>query len=1523
MNCEPAEDQDLHILIIENAQILYPLILKAFESWEKKSHFTCIHSLEQVYQVIHEDPPDIIYIEEKFLNSESSFFGENAELYKIPIIFLLQNNISDLPDLLSQHQFIEYIPITERILNALPEICDRILKEWKAVSARQSVEKELSKFYQICNNNEFQALPSKLDDQGNTIDYLQLIKLFWEKSNDGLIICEIIYNSSKFPIDFKIIESNPAFEEKFSQVTDNIHGKKLTELNSQFLNDLTDRLLHVILTGDISNDKLFLNVNYLKYNIKIFDINETIIGIQFFKIQNTQSDKVDQNSEKRTSFFNDIAIEDFWDWQITEDLIDISPKWYAAFGYNYNEVGNNLQSWKSLVHQEDIQSLEKKMHNIIHREDTVLEHEFRIKTKTGEWKWILIKGMVVSGFGNECLNKISGLIVDISAWKNLETQFAQEHQELIETYNQCSLSEEHLKRKVSDLYVSEQMLKINEEKLLLAQKIGKIGCWEYSFQTEIVWASAETLKIFGYPPIAGDVSLEKIKKCIPDYDDFIQLLSKQIIEVDEFNQVLMIHPVDGSPQKFIHLVAIIQRDEFGKNQKITGVIQDITKIKANEEKLKETNNFLENLINLANVPIIVWDSAFRITRCNHSFEKLTGLSSQDALGKSLKIIFPPSLVDRSMRLIKSTLEGVRWETVELQIQHTDGTIKTVVWNSSTLFSDDGNVPIATIAQGQDVTAKNKYENERNIAIEQVKQNLAQLAILNDGIRNPLTIISLLSSGENENQEKNVILEQVNIINDIVTQLDKRWAESDKILKFLTKHHQISINPVTNNQEIQLKINQSISEKEEPQLLVEESQGLLFSILDCLDDFVYVVDIESYELVFINRRLRNLVGDFPGKKCYQIFQKDNDNPCPYCPNSYLIDEYGPTGVYRWESTKPDNKRVYSCRDWAFRWFDGRFVKIEIASDITEQRQTETGIRNEEEKFRTIAEHIKTGFFIFQNDSFVFVNDALTEIIGYSHNEIYNKKMIEFLDPIDYEWIKEISRQRKEGKQVPDKYIIHVKTKDGSNKTLELFISQIFFQESPALLGTINDITEKEHIERELWDSEDRFWTLLQNIPEYIILHKKGKILFANNSALYALGYTSEEMVGSNLLEYLTPESKKNVIKIISGSGNKTIPPVTFITKEGIEKITIIHKFFIQYENSIISLDILKDITEQKRIEETLRKKIENEVAIISIIPDLIYTIDWKGVILENKTKGLSLFSSNPELDQGKSLHELLPCHLANQIIQIINIAISTNLKQHFEFFLDDEKQRHWYEIYVIYCSPNEVTALFRNISGIKSQGTMIKELNMRFNLLISLLNQDIDSLIATINFLEKKSLESSNLEMIHENIQLAHNEGNQIEKIINFFVQYNNHNSHLCQWQNITSLINSITLIFKSSDIEIINQIEDNIEIYADLMLRQVFFILIKNSIDHGGDVQKIKLFSESMNNSLIIIYEDDGRGICNNDKTHIFDRNFKGKIGSSLFLVREILSMTDILIRETGKEGDGVKFEIVLPSGSFRRTFIE
>jgi PAS domain S-box-containing protein len=145
--------------------------------------------------------------------------------------------------------------------------------------------------------------------------------------------------------------------------------------------------------------------------------------------------------------------------------------------------------------------------------------------------------------------------------------------------------------------------------------------------------------------------------------------------------------------------------------KFATVFSDITDRRKAESSLRETSQYLENLITYANAPIIVWNPEFRITRFNRAFELLTGVATNEAIGKHLSFLFPEQYRDASMQLILRTTAGERMDVTEIPILRPNGEVRVVLWNSATLYGPDGKTVFSTIAQGQDITERKIAEAE--------------------------------------------------------------------------------------------------------------------------------------------------------------------------------------------------------------------------------------------------------------------------------------------------------------------------------------------------------------------------------------------------------------------------------------------------------------------------------------------------------------------------------------------------------------------------------------------------------------------------------------------------------------------------------------------------------------------------------------------------------------------------------------------------------------------------------------------
>lgn len=151
----------------------------------------------------------------------------------------------------------------------------------------------------------------------------------------------------------------------------------------------------------------------------------------------------------------------------------------------------------------------------------------------------------------------------------------------------------------------------------------------------------------------------------------------------------------------------------------------------------------------------------------------------------------------------------------------------------------------------------------------------------------------------------------------------------------------------------------ITERKQAEKILKESYERLLTVLESLDSVVYAADMKNYEILYANEYITNLMGDVTGKTCWQVLQKDQSGPCSFCTNDKLLTPDGiPTGVYVWEFRNTVTGRWYLIHDQAIQWIDERMARLEIATDITEQKQIQEDLRNSHEKFRALTAHLQS-------------------------------------------------------------------------------------------------------------------------------------------------------------------------------------------------------------------------------------------------------------------------------------------------------------------------------------------------------------------------------------------------------------------------------------------------------------------------------------------------------------------------------------------------------------------------------------
>lgn len=211
-------------------------------------------------------------------------------------------------------------------------------------------------------------------------------------------------------------------------------------------------------------------------------------------------------------------------------------------------------------------------------------------------------------------------------------------------------------------------------------------------------------------------------------------------------------------------------------------------------------------------------------------------------------------------------------------------------------------------------------------------------------------------------------------------------------------------------------------------------------------------------------------------------------------------------------------------------------------------------------------------------------------------------------------------------------------------------------------------------------------------------------------------------------------------------------------------------------------------------------------------------------------------------------------------------------------------------------------------------------NTKLNLLNSVTRHDVlNQLTVLRGYLSLLEMQAPTSDLqVHEFISRAELAARTIEHQILFTKTYQDIGVHSPAWQKVAGLVmkaktgllpDSLTLTLNLGDLEI----------YADPLLEKTFYLLMENTLRHGMQVTAIRFsYHITGDETLHLIYEDDGVGISFDEKGHIFKRGYGKNTGLGLFLAKEILSITGLVIAETGEPGKGARFEISVPKTGYR-----
>jgi PAS domain S-box-containing protein len=269
---------------------------------------------------------------------------------------------------------------------------------------------------------------------------------------------------------------------------------------------------------------------------------------------------------------------------------------------------------------------------------------------------------------------------------------------------------------------------------------------------------------------------------------------------------------------------------------------------------------------------------------------------------------------------------------------------------------------------------------------------------------------------------------------------------------------------------------------------------------------------------------------------------------------------------------------------------------------------------------MVENARDGINITQNGDFKYVNKAFCDMLGYTREELCCTVASDLLAPSDNERKKALHFWKTQGVGEYGTDYATLLHKNGSEITIEFSVSPITYQGANASFVSIRDITERKQMQEKLEQSESKYRNLVENAHDGIIITQFGKFKFVNNAFCNMVEFTREELVECSFLKVVADEDKERMKEYhklrMSGEKHQMIYEAKGITKSGKVKYFEINTSFIDYNGHPATFIILRDHTEHRALEDTLKASERKYRRLFEAESDAIFLVEKEtGQILD--------------------------------------------------------------------------------------------------------------------------------------------------------------------------------------------------------------------------------------------------------------------------------------------------------------------
>ncbi len=696
------------------------------------------------------------------------------------------------------------------------------------------------------------------------------------------------------------------------------------------------------------------------------------------------------------------------------------------------------------------------------------------------------------------------------------------------------------------------------------------------------------------------------------------------LAIREKRVVAAVEPVDDRFFETYKFPVIAEGEIVG----VAGIIRDITERKRTEEALRESEGFLNALLDGIPIPVFYKDGHGRYRGCNRAFEVFSGESRERLIGKTVFDLYSRDLAEIYRAKDDELFERGGVQQYESLMKNALGELRYVIFSKAALTDSEGAVS-GLIGAILDITERKHTEEALRESDERFRTlfKSSRDAIL---MMDPEGRVSYWNPAAERMFGYSSVEAVGRNLHELVAPEGYHEAYRAAYPGFLSTGHREGVGTTVELQAIRkdgreivvalslsaerfrdgwhaVGIFRDITEQKEAEEALKNSESLLSNIIEFLPDATFAMDLKG-EIISWNRATEEMTGfsaeSMLGKGNYE----------------YAIPFYGERRpilmdfLFMWDDDfakkysfiKKDGDTLYTETDvpcvrgqsrtlWGkaspLRDERGEIIgAIESIRDVTDHRRASEALKERERTLQAFFDAVHESMVLIDTEGTVMLcNEVGAERLGKTVPELVGTCLYDHLPP-------DVARRRKERHRrviATGGPVYFEDTRSG--RAFEHYCYPLFDEEKKVSGVTIfaHEITERQRSIEALEESEERYRTVVEHSRDGIAIVGEGVHIYVNQRFVDMFGFDNAgEVLGKSHSITVHPDDMERVIDINGRRQRGDNVPSTYefkgVRKDGSTMFLDVSATRIMYKGSFDSLVFLRDITDRKQAEEALHR-----------------------------------------------------------------------------------------------------------------------------------------------------------------------------------------------------------------------------------------------------------------------------------------------------------------------------------------------